>query len=218
MPPSVIPCWSHPRRSLACLVLLAVGATAAGGATRPDYSAARAFGFELQQDFAKRHAAAVIDRMGEEALRRKAFAAYTAEAASSAEMLAAWKNVFYAGFLQRLKQLDSQDQMVLERVLSLDGTRLLECLVVAKNGATQLVYWELAEDPDGKIHISDMRILGEELSYSRRLKHLFLLDVLSSMVLVGEEEWKTGEVMLKLLDSGEQSRIAISEIPAGLKK
>ncbi len=188
MSPDVTPNWSNRRGRLACLVWLAVGAVVAAGATRPDYNASRAFGFELQQDFAKRHSAAVIDRVGEEALRRKTFAAYSDEVASSSEVMTAWKDVFYAGFLQHLKQLDTQEQMVLERVLSLNGTRLLECILVAKNGSTRLVYWELAEEPDGKIHIIDERMQGEELSYSRRLKHLFLLSGFSSTVLVGDEE------------------------------
>lgn len=184
----VMPSWSHPRRYLSALMLLALGATLAAGATRPDYNAARTFGYELQQDFAKRHAAAVIDRVGEEGLRRKAFAAYGDELASSAVVMAAWKDIFYPGFLQHLRQLDTQNQMILQRVLSLDGVRLLECVLVGRNSSSQLVYWELAEDPDGRIRIIDQRVLGEELSYSRRLKHLFLLDGFPSMVLVGEEE------------------------------
>jgi len=175
---------------------------ASGGAAKPDYTAARAFGYELQQDFAKRHSAAIVDRMGEDALRRKVFAAYTDEAATSAELLAAWKNVFYPGFLTRLKQLDVDEQMVLERVLSMDGTRLLECELIAKNGASQLVYWELAEEGDGRIRITDQRLLGEELSYSRRLKHLFLIGGFSSMVLVGDEE-----MMLERESDGSHERV-----------
>ncbi len=183
-----MPTSSNSRRGGSWLILFAVIAAAAGGAVRPDYNAARSFGFALQQDFAKRQSAAVIERVDEDALRRKVFAAYTDEVASSAGLAAAWKNVFYPGFLQRLKQLDEDSQMVLQRVLSLDGTRLLECELYARKGGSQLVYWELGEDADGKIHLTDQRLLGEELSYSRRLKHIFLVGGFSSMVLVGDEE------------------------------
>jgi hypothetical protein len=180
--------WSKTRPYLHGLVLSLLLSVAARGTVRPDYTAARIFGVKLQQDFAKRHSAAIIERLDEQALRKKVFAAYTEEVASSAEVTALWTGVFYPGLLARLKELDGQEQMVLERVLSLDGTRLLECELVSKEGNIQLVDWELAEDGEGRIHIVDQRILGEELSYSRRLKDLLLLEGYASMVMVSDDE------------------------------
>ena len=187
IPPGVRLRWIHLRRVLGWL-LWPVLATLASGAAKPDYSKALDFGIKLQRDFGRRHSQAVIDRLDEDQLRRKVFSAYTEEVVSSPEVLALWNDGFYPGFLSRLKQLDGLQQMILTRVLSLDGTRLLECELVGKEGYIQLVYWELAENAEGTITIVDQRIRGEELSYSRRLKHLFLLEGFSSGVAVGDDE------------------------------
>lgn len=168
--------------------LFLVAGMAARGATRPNYDAARAFAFELQQDFAQRHSVAIIERVDESALQQKVFSAYSPEVAHSSEATSTWKNVLFPRFVDGLRSRDICLQLSFGRVLNLNGNRMLEFVLVNGNGSIEQIYWEVAEGADGRIRITDQRLSAENLSYTQRTRHLMLLSAGVPTVQVDAEE------------------------------
>jgi len=176
---------------LECLLgggIFLAAALAGTGATRPNYEASWAFGFELQQDFAKRHSAAIIDRLDEAALRQKVFSAYPAETANSLDATKTWKEALFPKFVDGLKSRDSCLQLSFGRVLNLNGNRTLEFVLVNRDGSIDQIYWDVAEGADGQIRITDQRVASEYLSYTKRTRDLMILNAGIPTVHVDDDE------------------------------
>ncbi len=173
--------------AVGCLLLLAANRSA-GAAAQPDYFAARAFGYALQEDFAQRHSKALVERIDSAALRRRIFLPLGAEVADHPSAHEAWEQQVFPALLNELESLDKLPTLVMSRVLLADGARTIECVLLDEKGSFRMVTLRLRENPGGAIKIEDLHFLGSSLPYSRATRQMFLLMGVPSTVALEPEE------------------------------
>lgn len=153
-------------------------------ASAPDYASAFAFGRALQQDFSVRGPQALTDRIDEEAMKKRLFAIFDSDTA------ARWEPTWRETFLPELKdQLlpGSYKSLVMNRVLLLDGDRVIECILLDGAGPFQLLQLRL-NSTNGKIGIEDFKYLGFFLEATIRQRELLVLLGVDSTARLNEEE------------------------------
>ncbi len=155
--------------------LLSLASTAVLPAGTPDFDGARQFGYELQQDYLQRRAPALLDRLDGEAMRRRTFGSLGSAALQSERAKREWTETLLPTITQDLMALGKFSNISPDRVLLLEGHRMLECSMVDETGQFQILMLVLDQNAAGRVSIVDYRLLGMETFLTRRLRHLYIL-------------------------------------------
>ncbi|MEO6005229.1 MAG: hypothetical protein ABIZ04_09555 [Opitutus sp.] len=176
------------RESLVLIVMFTWFATAKAG-TRPDYFSARSFGAELQGDFQVRRSTAIVERLNGEAMRVRVFGPFGKEALADERGVEMWNKFSLPGLVRDLGTYDVGFTFVVNRVLVVDASRFLECLLISEQNHIVFLLLRLTQSDDGKIRIADMQFSGSELEVSRSIRQtLILLGYRTDQLLEPEEE------------------------------
>lgn len=176
------------RRSL-MLAVMFVWITSANAGTRPDFFSARAFGMELQRDFSVRRSKAVVDRLDGEAMRARVFGPFGKDALVEPREVERWNKFSLPGLVSEFASYDVGFTFVANRVLVLEGSRFLECLLLSEQNGIIFLWLRLVQSNDGKIRIEDMQFSSSELEISRSMRQtLILLGYRTEQLLDPEEE------------------------------
>jgi hypothetical protein len=158
-------------------------------AARPSYDDAMRFGRELQQEYGKNLSKALISRLDDDSLRQQVFSVYGADLMDSEKAKSAWQTSYRPSWVQDLTFLDAFGTLVASRVLYLEGSRALECVLIGNTGGFQFITLWLTQKIDGRILINDYKFLGSSLTMGQRLRHVCLLmGAPYSAVLTDEEQ------------------------------
>ena len=174
-------------RCLFALVLFA-GAATAGAGIRPDYFAARRFGYALQHDFQKRPKDALVDRLDSAAMMKRAFGPFGSDVTEDPRAKDMWEKVSFPQFTSELRSLGEMNTLVLSRISLVDDARWIECLLLTDNGSFRLMSLRLNEAPDGTIRIEDFRFAGSEMEASRILRQILILSGVRMLKRLDDEE------------------------------
>jgi hypothetical protein len=170
-----------------CSVFAWAGAACAG--TDPDYFAAREFGRAMQQDFLTHRSKALIDRLDSQAMMARVFGPFGSDALTDPNSQEMWEKFTFPSLVRELGTYDESYTLIVSRVVLLDASRTLECILLDKNYSIRLLTLRLKRAADGKIRIEDLRFSGSELEVSRMQRQcLILLGYRTNRLLDPEEE------------------------------
>lgn len=173
--------------SLFVLTALTV-CVATARAAEPELNASAVFGYELQQDFAKRGAEALIDRLDSEALRRRAYFIFGQDELGSEANKSVWNARILPSLYQQIRALKEFNVMNLNRVLLENGDREVEFVLSNSQNIWRPIFITLVRRADGKIGIQDLRLLGNS-AMSRSLSDtLMMLGGAVAVVTEGDQE------------------------------
>ena len=156
-----------------CLAVAICSSTQAS--VLPDAASARAFGFALQQDFQARRSQAIIERLDSPALMSRVFGPFGPDAVADPQAKDMWDTVSFPGLVRELGAYDEGFRLLMSRVMLVDGSRFLECILLDQQNALRMLSLRLNQSVDGQIRIEDLHFSGSELEVSRTLRQILIL-------------------------------------------
>lgn len=156
-------------------LVLALGLTATLAGSVPNYDAARAFGFELQNAHAQTKGKALVERVSAEGMRRRIFAPLGANSVNLPEVHTMWKQALWPALSQEIEKIGDAPSFYVEQIGLIEGERVITGIVSGETTGLYCVCLWLEERGDGKIHIVDLRLSGQSLEFTRRLRHVLVL-------------------------------------------
>src|SRR6266542_4700441 len=160
----------------------------ASAAVRPDYFAARVFGYALQQDFQQRPKSALVDRLDSTAMMNRVFEPFGLDITEDPRVKQMWDNTSFPQFVSDLRLLGEATVLVFSRVSLVNDARWIDCLILTNNGAFRLMSLRLNEAADGTIRIEDFSFAGAQMEASRAMRQVLILRGLRSGKRLEEEE------------------------------
>lgn len=185
MLPRALQCFVRLRWAAAWAIFAGMALTAF--AVKPDYAAARAFGYELQLDCAQRKFEAVRARLNEDAVMNRIMASFDVDERKNPKFIEVWEEKLFPEFCRSLEQA-SRRRLLFSRVLSLEGARYVEFECLGSIGNAQLLRLRLHEGPDGEVSIEDYSLSGGFLECTARIRQTLLAQGISSTVNPGPED------------------------------
>lgn len=155
------------------VLVLGFAATLAGGV--PTYDAARAFGFELQSAHGQTKGKAFVERVSAEGMRRRVFAPLGANSVNLPEVQTMWEQGLWPALSQEIEKIGNAPALYVEQIGLIEGERVITGILSGEKIGLYCVCLWLEERGDGKIHIVDLRLSGQSLEFTRRLRHTLVL-------------------------------------------
>lgn len=156
-------------------LVLALGLTTSLVAGVPNYDATRAFGFELQNAHAQTKGKAFVERVSAEGMRRRVFAPLGANSVNLPEVRTMWEQALWPALSQEIEKIGDVPSFYVEQIGLIEGERVITGILSGETTGLYCICLWLEERGDGKIHIVDLRLSGQSLEFTRRLRHMLVL-------------------------------------------